>query len=115
MLLKMECFRRSPKNIRRISGGLELGARHAGHGAVPVSAELHGERGRGRGWGWRRCGRHEARRGAGQGPAAAHAAQRHLQRRGEPARLRREPRRLLRYRKTLRDELLRLPGDHHQN
>lgn len=112
----IECFasidRRSPEDVGGVAGGRDGRARLAGAGPVPLAAELGGERGRGR--------RHAAAQGgralARQVAAAALARLRGLpQRRGEPARLRREPRRLLPHREALRDELLRLTGDHHQN
>lgn len=51
-----------------------------------------------------------------QVPPAPRARLRRLpQRRGEPTSLRGSTRRLLAHRETLRDELLRLTGDHHQD
>lgn len=100
-------FRRSAENFGGISGRRERRARHAGHGAVPLAPELQRQR---------RRGHAAARRGAGQESAAAGAGLRGLpQRRGEPARLRREPRRLVAHREALRDELLRLSGDYYQD
>lgn len=105
-------LRRSAEDAGGVAGGRDGRARLAGAGAVPLAAELGGVR--------ERAGRGHA---AAQGPArarqvaaAALARLRRLpQRRGEPARLRREPRRLLAHREALRDELLRLAGDHHQD
>lgn len=106
-------YRRSAKNSR----GVARRGDGAGHGAVPRAAGLGRQRGRRGGDGGR--GGHAAPRQAGHARQVAAAALARLhplpKRRREPTRVRRKPRRLFPHGKTLGNELLRLPGNHHQS
>lgn len=109
----IHCHRGSTEDVRGITRRGDGRARLAGVGHVPIAAEFRSECGS--------TGRDAApqagpRTSAGQVSAAAIPRLRQLpQRRGKPPRLRRPPRRLVPHREALRDELLGLPGDHHQN